>query len=50
MNIEYGQMYAHVNSNLHNHSFGSVIFIWKPTLKIVGISLILAMEKENMMV
>ena len=50
MNIGYGQTDAQVNLNLHDHSFGCVVFIGKPTLNIVGISLRLAMEKENMTV
>ena len=29
MNIGYGQMDAQVNSNLHDHSFGCVVFIRK---------------------
>ena len=50
MKIGYGQMDAQVNSNLHDHSFGCVVFVRKPALNIVGISLRLAMEKENMTV
>ena len=50
MNIEYGQTNVQVNSNLHDHSFGCVVFIRKLALNIVGISLRLAMEKENMTV
>jgi len=50
MKIGYGQMDAQVNSNLHDPSFGCVDFIRKPALNIVGISLRLAMEKENMTV
>ena len=50
MKIGYGQTDAQVNSNLHDHSFGCVVFIRKHALNIVGISSRLAMEKENMMV
>ena len=50
MNIGYGQMDAQVNANIQDHSFGCVVFIRKPALNIVGISLRLAMEKENMTV
>ena len=50
MNIGYYQTDAHVNSNPHDYSFGCVVFIRKLALNIVGISLRLAMEKENMMV
>ena len=50
MNIGYGQTDAQVNSNLHDHSFGCVVFIRKPALNIVGISSRLAMEKDNMTV
>ena len=50
MSIGYGQMDAQVNSNLHDDSFGYVVFIRKHALNIVGIYLRLAMEKENMTV
>ena len=50
MKIGHGQMDAQVNSNFHNHYFSCVVFIRKPTLNIVGISLRLVMEKENMTV
>ena len=50
MNIRYGEMDAQVNSNLHDHYFGCVVFIRKPALNVVRISLRLAMEKENMTV
>ena len=50
MNIQYGQMDEQVNSNLHDHSFGCVVFIRKPELNIVRIYLRLVMEKENMTV
>ena len=39
MNIGYGQMDAQVNSSLHDNYFGCVVFIRKPALNIVGISL-----------
>ena len=50
MNIGYGQTDAQVNSNMHDHYFGCVVFIRKPALNIIGISLRLAMENENMTV
>ena len=50
MDIGYGQMDAQVNSNIYDHYFGCVVFIRKLVLNIVGISLRLAIEKENMTV
>jgi hypothetical protein len=48
--IGYGQMDVKVNSNLHNHSIGSVVFIRNQMLNIVGISSMLVIGKESMMV
>ena len=50
MNIGYGETDAQYNSNMHNNSFGFVVFIREVALNIVGISLRLAMEKENITV
>jgi hypothetical protein len=50
IDIGYGQMDVQVNSNLHDHSIGCVIFTRIQTLHIVGISLRLVMEKESMTV
>jgi hypothetical protein len=50
IDIGYGQMDVWVNSNIHDHSIGCVVYIINQTLHIVGIFLRLVMEKESMTV